>query len=131
MEALAVGLYEGLDDNYLHYRVGQMEYLAAKFTAYPVQALCIELYREAGIRCCGIGSYMLGNDPDTGKRLKTDFGFSRLEIPRRVYTQAHLDVIIDTVIEVKKRASDIRRGFRIVREPLILRHFQAHLEPIR
>lgn len=160
LEALAIGLYEGLDDNYLRYRVGQMEYLAAKFddagiayqspvgghgvfldaqamfphipyTEYPAQVLCVELYREAGIRCCDIGSYMLGNDPDTGKQLKADFEFSRLAVPRRVYTQAHLDVIIDAVIEVKKRASNIKRGFRIAWEPPILRHFQAHLEPIK
>jgi tryptophanase len=160
MEALAIGLYEGLDDNYLRYRVGQMEYLAARFddagiiyqspvgghgvfldaasmfphipyTEYPAQVLCVELYKEAGIRCCDIGSYMLGNDPDTGKQLKADFEFSRLAIPRRVYTQAHLDIIVDAVVEVKKRASGIKRGFRIVWEPPILRHFQAHLEPIK
>ena len=160
LEALAIGLYEGLDDNYLRYRVGQMEYLGAKFddagvayqspvgghgvfldaksmfphipyNEYPAQALCLELYKEAGIRCCDIGSYMLGNDPDTGKQLKADFEFSRLAIPRRVYTQAHLDVIVDAVLEVKKRAASIKRGYKITWEPPILRHFQAHLEPIK
>jgi tryptophanase len=159
LEAIAIGIYEGLDDNYLRYRIGQMEYLAGRldeagiayqapvgghgvfldaramypqipYNEFPSQALCIELYKEAGIRCCDIGSYMLGNDPDTGKQLKADFEFSRLAIPRRVYTQSHLDVIADAVIAVNKRAKEIKRGYRITWEPPILRHFQAHLEPI-
>ncbi|MDR0374254.1 MAG: tryptophanase [Treponema sp.] len=159
LEALAIGVYEGLDNNYLRYRVGQMEYLASRlddagiayqapvgghgvfldaramfphipYYEYPAQALCVELYKEAGIRCCDIGSFMLGNDPDTGEQLKADFEFSRLAIPRRVYTQAHLDVIADAVIEVSKRAKNIKRGYKITWEPQILRHFQAHLEPI-
>jgi tryptophanase len=73
---------------------------------------------------------MLGNDPDTGKQIKADFDFSRLAIPRRVYTEAHLDIIAEALIEIKKRASSIKRGMRITWEPPILRHFQAHLEPI-
>ncbi len=73
---------------------------------------------------------MLGNDPDTGKQLRSDFEFTRCAIPRRVYTQAHLDCIADALIEIKKRAHTIRHGYRITWEPLILRHFQAHLEPI-
>jgi tryptophanase len=158
LEALAIGLSEGLDDGYLRYRVGQMEYLAAKlddegivyqapvgghgvfldaralfphipYTGFPAQALCVELYKEAGIRCSEIGSFMLGNDPDTGKQIEAGFEFARLAVPRRVYTQAHLDVVADAVIEVKKRAASIKHGYRIVWEPPILRHFQAHLEP--
>jgi tryptophanase len=159
LEALAIGLYEGIDDNYLRYRVGQMEYLAGRlddagiayqapvgghgvfvdaramlpqipYNEYPAQTLCVELYKEGGIRCCDIGSYMLGNDPDTGAQLKADFEFSRRAIPRRVYTQAHLDVIADAVIAVRDRAASIKHGYRITWEPPILRHFQAHLEPI-
>jgi len=101
LEALAIGLYEGIDENYLKYRIGQMEYLAARlddagiayqspvgghgvfvdakamfahipYQEFPGQVLAIELYKEAGIRTCDIGSYMLGNDPDTKKQLKTD-----------------------------------------------------------
>ncbi|WP_250227760.1 tryptophanase [Anaeropeptidivorans aminofermentans] len=159
LEALAIGLYESIEDSYLEYRIGQMEYLAAKldeagivyqspvgghglfidaaamfpqipYYEYPAQTLCIELYKEAGIRTCDIGSYMLGNDPDTGEQLKSQFEFSRLAIPRRVYTQAHFDVMADALIAIKERASEIKKGYRITWEPPILRHFQAHLEPI-
>lgn len=159
MEALSIGLYEGIEDDYLQYRVGQMEYIAGRldeagikyqspvgghgvfidakemfpeipYYEYPAQALVIELYKEAGIRCCDIGSYMLGNDPDTKEQLKADFEFTRLAIPRRVYTQAHLDVVVDALIEIKKRANTITKGYKITWEPPILRHFQAHLEPL-
>lgn len=159
LEALSIGLYEGIDESYLNYRIGQMEYLAARlkdagiasqtpvgghgvfidaaalfphipYTEFPAQTLCVELYREAGIRACDIGSYMLGNDPDTGIQLKADFEFCRLAIPRRVYTQAHLDLVADALIEIKKRASSIRHGYKITWEPPILRHFQASLVPV-
>ena len=72
---------------------------------------------------------MLGNDPDTGKQLHADFEFTRLAIPRRVYTQAHLDVIADALCSIKKRAHLLKHGYRITWEPPILRHFQASLEP--
>lgn len=158
LEALAVGLYEGIDEDFLRYRIGQMEYLAAKlddagiayqspvgghgvfvdakamfphipYNEFPGQALAVELYIEAGIRTCDIGSYMLGNDPDTGEQLKADFEFTRLAIPRRVYTQAHFDIMADALIAIKERASQVK-GYRITWEPPVLRHFQAHLEPI-
>jgi tryptophanase len=159
LEAVAIGLYESIDDDYLNYRVGQMEYLASRlddagiayqapvgghgvfvdaaamfpgipYYEFPAQTLAIELYKEAGIRSCDIGSYMLGNDPDTGKQLKSEFEFCRLAIPRRVYTQAHLDVVADALAEIKKRSSAVKRGYRITWEPPVLRHFQARLEPI-
>jgi len=100
------------------------------YNEYPGQVLAIELYIEAGIRTCDIGSYMLGNDPDTGEQLKADFEFTRLAIPRRVYTQSHFDVMADAIIEVSKRAHEIKRGYKITWEPPILRHFQASLAPI-
>ncbi len=159
LEALAIGLYEGIDEDYLEYRIGQMEYIAGRldeagikyqspvgghgvfvdakdmfpdipYNEYPGQVLVLELYKEAGVRTCDIGSYMLGNDPDTKEQLKADFEFCRLAIPRRVYTQAHLDIIVDGLIEIKKRAHTIKRGYKITWEPPILRHFQAHLEPL-
>lgn len=160
LEALAIGLYEGIDENFLRYRIGQMEYLASKlddagiayqspvgghgvfvdaanmfphipYNEFPAQVLCVELYKEAGIRTCDIGSYMLGNDPDTNEQLKADFEFSRFAIPRRVYTQAHFDIMAEALIAIKGRADSIKRGYKILWEPPILRHFQAHLEPIK
>ncbi|WP_024293359.1 tryptophanase [Lacrimispora indolis] len=159
LEALAIGLYEGIDENFLRYRIGQMEYLAGKldeagiayqspvgghgvfvdaaaffphipYNEFPAQVLAIELYKEAGIRTCDIGSFMLGNDPDTGEQLHSEFEFTRFAIPRRVYTQAHIDIMADALIAIKERASEIKRGYRITWEPPILRHFQASLEPI-
>ncbi|MCC6148554.1 MAG: tryptophanase [Anaerolineaceae bacterium] len=159
LEALAVGLQEVCDEHYLRYRVGQIEYVGARldeagiayqspvgghgvfidaaemfphiaYTEFPAHTLAVELYRRGGIRCCDIGSFMLGNDPDTGEQLKAEFEFTRLAIPRRVYTQAHLDYVVDTIIKIKEDAKNIRRGYRIIWEPDLMRHFQAHLEPI-
>jgi tryptophanase len=98
------------------------------YNEFPGQALAIELYKEAGIRTCDIGSYMLGNDPDTREQLHAEFEFTRLAIPRRVYRQAHLDIMADALINIKARAGQLKRGYRITWEPPILRHFQAHLE---
>ncbi len=158
LEALAIGLYEGMQEKYLEYRHGQMEYLASilddegiayqspvgghglfidaramfpqiPYYEFPGQALAVELYKEAGIRACDIGSYMLGNDPDTGKQLKADFEFTRLAVPRRVYTQSHFDIMAEALIAIKKRASKVK-GYRITWQPRVLRHFTATLEPI-
>ena len=159
LDAMAVGLYEGMDENWLRYRLATMEYFgerldeygipyqspagrhaiflhAAKFypqipyNEFPGQVLSIELYKECGLRGCDIGSFMIGNDPDTGKQLKSINEFTRLAIPRRVYTQTHYDMVIEAINEVWKKRETIKRGYRITWEPPILRHFQATLEPI-
>lgn len=159
LEALAIGLQEGVEEDFLKYRIGQMEYLSSKLTEagiphqtpagghaifldakkllphipyheFPGQALTIELYLEAGIRGCDIGSYMLGNDPDTGEQLESQFEFTRLAVPRRVYTQSHLDVIVEALVEIKKR-KDSLKGYEITWEPKILRHFTAKLQPLK
>ncbi len=158
LEAMAIGLLEGVQEDQLRYRIGQVEYLSAlleeagiahqtpagghglfidakallphiPYYEFPGQALAVELYKEAGIRGCDVGSYMMGNDPDTRKQMEAEFEFTRLAIPRRVYTQSHLDLIAQALIEIKKRADRIK-GYQIVWEPPILRHFQAHLVPV-
>lgn len=158
LEALAVGLQEGIDYDYLKYRIGQMEYLAGKldeagiayqspagghaifldakkmfpdipYYEFPGQALAVELYKEAGIRSCDIGSYMMGNNPDTGEQIESQFEFTRLAIPRRVYTQSHLDVIVEALKAIKERTQSVK-GYKIDWEPEVLRHFTAKLQPM-
>lgn len=158
LEAFAIGLQEGVDYHFLKYRIGQMEYLAEKldeagiayqspvgghgvfldakkllphipYNEFPAQALAIELYKEAGIRSCDIGSYMMGNNPDTGEQIESEFEFTRLAVPRRVYTQSHLDVIVEALKSIKERAKTVK-GYQITWEPEILRHFTAKLKPL-
>ncbi|MGV8049764.1 MAG: tryptophanase [Anaerolineaceae bacterium] len=159
MDCLATGLYEGMEDDYLKYRLGTMQYVADRLDEYsipyqspvgghgifldakkfyphipyyefPGQVLAVELYKEAGIRACDIGSYMMGNEPDTGKQIESVNEFTRLAIPRRVYTQSHMDVIVEATKAIWDRRAEIKHGYKITWEPPILRHFQAHLEPV-
>lgn len=158
LEALAIGLYEGVDYNYLQYRIGQVQYVGGllreagvpfqdpvgghaifvdakkifphiPYYEFPAQALALELYLEAGIRGCDIGSYMLDPDPVTGEQPESEMEFTRLCLPRRVYTQAHLDVVAEALITIQQRADQVK-GYEITWQPPVLRHFTAKLKPL-
>ncbi len=157
LEALATGLREGMDEAYLAYRVGQVKYLGERLveagipivqppgghavyidalnllphiqqSEYPAQALSVALYLEGGIRTVEIGSVMFAClDPATGQWMYPKTELVRLAIPRRVYTQSHLDYVADVCIRVKEKRGSLR-GLKIVQAPELLRHFVAEFE---
>ena len=159
LDAMAVGLWEGLDEEYLAYRLGQTAYLAAKALSagvpiieppgghavyldaghflphippsqFPGQALAAALYLEGGIRAVEIGSVMFAHpDPKSGEIVYPKLELVRLAIPRRVYTQSHMDIVSDTLIRIAKNKGKIR-GYKIVYAPELLRHFTARFEPL-
>jgi len=158
LEAIAQGLEEVTDEHYLQYRVRSVEYLGEKLTAagvpilqppgghaiylnarkalpqvppdrYPGQALSVELYRAGGIRSVEIGSVMFGKYGADGKLVPARMELVRLAIPRRVYTQSHIDYVAEVAIDVHRRRNELH-GYRIVQEAPVLRHFTAHFEPL-
>lgn len=159
LEAMAVGLWEGLDEAYLAYRLGQTAYLgdrlleagipiieptgghaiyldARRFlphipqAEFPGQALAAALYLEGAVRGVEIGSVMFGHlDPDTGEMVYPQLELVRLAIPRRVYTQAHMDYVVDTLIRLVERRTSLR-GYHVIYAPPLLRHFTARFEPL-
>ncbi|MGZ6272400.1 MAG: tryptophanase, partial [Candidatus Limnocylindrales bacterium] len=157
LEAIAQGLEEVVHEDYLRYRIRSTAYLGERLDragvpvvlpigghavyldarallahvpplAYPGQALAVALYREGGIRGCEIGTVMFGRHPD-GSETPAAMDLVRLAIPRRTYTQSHVDYVIEVVLWVAERAADLR-GMRITEEAPQLRHFTARFEPI-
>ncbi|MEX0626295.1 MAG: tryptophanase [Chloroflexota bacterium] len=157
LEAIAQGLREVVDEDYLRYRIRSTAYLGEALVEsgipcvqpigghavyldaaallphipplqYPGQALAIALYREGGIRGCEIGTVMFGMHPD-GTETPGPMELVRLAIPRRVYTQSHIDYVIEVVRSVAADAAELR-GYRIAEQPAQLRHFTARFEPV-
>jgi tryptophanase len=157
LEAIAQGLSEVVDEHYLRYRIRSTAYLADALDRagvpvvkpsgghavyldarallahiaplqYPGQALATALYREGGIRGCEIGTVMFGRHPD-GSESPAAMDLVRLAIPRRTYTQSHIDYVIEVVRWVAARAEDLR-GLEIIEEPAALRHFTARFRPL-
>jgi tryptophanase len=158
LDAIAVGLDEVLAEDYLRYRIistayvvdhlhragvpvlrpagGHAVYLdAGRFLPhippleYPGQSLAIELYRHAGIRGVEIGTVMAGRDPTTHQERPAVHELVRLALPRRVYTQSHMDYVVEATLEVFGHKESLR-GYRITDEPPFLRHFSATFAPL-
>jgi tryptophanase len=157
LEAIAQGLKEAVHPDYLRYRIRSTAYLGNALDAagvpvvkpigghavyldakallghvapleYPGQSLAIALYKVGGIRSCEIGTVMFGRQPD-GSELPAAMELVRLAIPRRTYTQSHIDYVIEVVTTVASDAASLS-GYRMVHEPAALRHFTARYEPL-
>jgi tryptophanase len=158
LEAIATGLDEVLEESYLRYRIRSTEYLGEKCrdagvpivwppgghavyldakallphippSQYPAQSLAVELYREGGVRGVEIGSVMFGVPHDDGPETPAAMELVRLAVPRRTYTQSHIDYVGEVVVAVAKKAGTLR-GYRITQGAPWLRHFTARFEPL-
>jgi tryptophanase len=159
LDAMATGLWEGLDEQYLAYRLAQTAYLAERLIqngisiieppgghavyidagkmfphipsyTFPGQALAVELYRQGGIRAVEIGSVMFAHpDPNTGVMVYPSLELVRLAIPRRVYTQSHLDYVAGVLAQIVSQKESVS-GYKFIYAPKLLRHFTARFEPI-
>ncbi|HMD14451.1 MAG TPA: tryptophanase, partial [Bacteroidota bacterium] len=158
LEAMAQGLEEVLDEHYLTYRIRSVEYLGEKLVnagvpileppgghaiyldakrfvphilpqQFPGQTIVCELFRVGGIRSVEIGSVMFGKKDATGTFIAPPMELVRLAIPRRVYTQSHIDYVIESVIEVFQNRSKLK-GLKIIFEAPMLRHFTARFEQL-
>lgn len=158
MEAMALGIEEAVMEEHQAARIGQVRYLGYKLREagvpivnpigshaifidareflphldqedYPAQTLAAELYLEAGIRTMERGNVSAGRDPETGKNRRPALELVRLTLPRRVYTQAHMDVVAESVARVFEKRASIK-GLKMVYEPEYLRFFQARFEPL-
>jgi tryptophanase len=158
LEAIAQGLEEVLDEHYLQYRIRSVEYLGEKLVAagvpiieppgghaiyidakrflpgippeqFPGQSIVCSLYIEGGIRAVEIGSVMFGKYDKNGKLIPPPMELVRLAIPRRVYTQSHIDFVLEIILEVFKNRSSLK-GYKITYQAPMLRHFTAMFEEI-
>ena len=158
LEAIARGLEEVLDEDYLAFRIGQIRYLGEMLhkagvpfvrpvgghavflnakaflphiprQQYPGQALVVALYREAGIRAVEIGGLMFGEKDAAGGEKFPELELVRLAVPRRVYTSMHMSYVADSIIDIHKKRDTIR-GLRLIHEAPLLRHFTARMEEI-
>jgi tyrosine phenol-lyase len=156
MEAMARGIVESVQDDHIRARIGQVEYLGGKLISwgipivrpigghavyldasafyphlsqdvFPAQTLAAELYEDSGVRAMERGIVSAGRDPRTGHHRYPKLELVRLTIPRRVYTQAHMDVTAESVLAVWKQRSK-SRGLKMVHEPKYLRFFQARFK---
>lgn len=159
MESMAIGITESVDDDHIRARVGQVEYLGKKLLAakipivipigghgifidakrflpnlkqvqFPAQALAAEIYLDSGVRTMERGIVSAGRNKDTGDHYYPELELVRLTIPRRVYTQAHMDVVCESVEEVYQNRKKIK-GFKMTYEPKYLRFFQARFQKIK
>jgi tyrosine phenol-lyase len=158
LEAMAIGIGESVDEDHIRARVGQVEYLGQKLLGwdipivvpigghavfldalrflpgvpreqFPAQALAAALYVDSGVRAMERGAVSAGRDKETGEPIWPRLELVRLTLPRRVYTQAHMDVTAESVLAVHDRRDSVR-GLRMTYEPRYLRFFQARFEPV-